>query len=162
MRAETAALVDAALWAGWGVAVGLAGARLPALVFFRERWLTRIRRWEQDGRAWGGLGVRRWKDRLPEAGALFGSVSKRTLPGRTDDGLAAFAAEARRAEYVHWAALAPLVAVPWWSPAWLTVCMVFYAAVANGPCIIVQRFNRGRIEAILRRRQARLPAAVAS
>jgi glycosyl-4,4'-diaponeurosporenoate acyltransferase len=137
---------------------GADGCPLAGSDVFRERWLTRIQPWEQEGRTCVRLGVRRWKDRLPEAGSLFGSVSKRSLPGRTDRGLAAFAAEARRAEYVHWAALAPLAAMPWWNPPWLTACMVFYAVAVNGPCIIVQRFNRGRIEAILRRRQARLPA----
>jgi glycosyl-4,4'-diaponeurosporenoate acyltransferase len=74
--------------------------------------------------------------------------------------LAAFEAETRRAEYVHWAALGPLAVMPWWNPPWLMVGMAVYAAIANGPCIVVQRYNRGRTEAILQRRLARLPVAV--
>jgi glycosyl-4,4'-diaponeurosporenoate acyltransferase len=161
VRAEIAVAVDAGIWAGWGVAVGLAAARLPVSVFLRDGWLTRIRPWEHQGLAWAWLGVGRWKDRLPEAGALFGPTSKRVLPGRTTDGLGAFAGETRRAECVHWAALAPLAAMPWWNPLWLTTCMAVYAVAANGPCIVVQRYNRARIENILRRRRARLPLPVA-
>lgn len=63
---------------------------------------------------------------------------------------------------MHWAALAPLAAMPWWNPGWLMACMATYAVAANGPCIIVQRYNRGRIDSTLRRRHARLPAPVAS
>ena len=42
------------------------------------------------------------------------------------------------------------------NPLWLTACMGVYAVAANGPCIVVQRYNRARIENILRRRLARL------
>jgi glycosyl-4,4'-diaponeurosporenoate acyltransferase len=63
------------------------------------------------------MGIRRWKDRLPEAGALFaGGVSKRRVPRLTTDGLQRFAAETRRAEYGHvaCAAAAPLFVL--WNP----------------------------------------------
>jgi glycosyl-4,4'-diaponeurosporenoate acyltransferase len=162
MSAGTAVLVDAVIWAGWGMAVGLVAARLPHIAFSRDHWPTRIRPWEDHGRTWVWLGVRRWKDRLPEAGALFGSLSKRNLPGRTEAGLRAFAAETRRAEYVHWVALGPLVAMPWWNPWWLTAIMAVYAAAANGPCIVVQRYNRGRIGNLVQARHAHWPATVAS
>jgi glycosyl-4,4'-diaponeurosporenoate acyltransferase len=162
VSAGTAVIVDAVIWAGWGVAVGLAAVRLPPTVLSADHWLTRIRPWEDQGRAWLKLGVRRWKDRLPEAGTLFGSVSKRALPAPTEAGLRAFAAETRRAEYVHWAALAPLAAMPCWNPWWLTAAMALYAGAANGPCIVVQRYNRGRIENVLERRPARWPATLPS
>ena len=55
----------------------------------------RYRRW---------LRINRWKDRLPEAGALFaGGVSKRQLPSYDVAGLELFVRETRRAE------LGPLV-----------------------------------------------------
>jgi glycosyl-4,4'-diaponeurosporenoate acyltransferase len=159
---QTAVLIDAALWAACGIAVGVIAAGLPATVFSRDRWLTRIRPWEGQGRVWVRLGVRRWKDRLPEAGGLFGSPTKRVLAGRTERGLRAFAAETRRAEYVHWAAVAPLAAMPAWNPWWLTASMAVYAVVANAPCVVVQRYNRGRIEGLVERRQARRSAPVAA
>ena len=101
------------------------------------------------------VGIRRWKHRLPEAGALFrGGVTKRSLPGSSDDGLWAFVAETRRAELVHWAipAIVPLFAL--WNPPWLFAAMVGYAPMANVPCLLVQRYNRARLLRLLERRSA--------
>ena len=143
-----------AVWAGWSALVGYAAHRLPLRPSTTSGPFTRIRPWERDGRMWERLGIRRWKDRLPESGDLFrGGVSKRSLPGRHPDELARFAAETRRAEIVHWAI--PLVypcsssgirrgSSPPWPPMrwWPTP-----------PCIVVQRYNRARLLRVLRRRE---------
>jgi glycosyl-4,4'-diaponeurosporenoate acyltransferase len=149
--------VDTAAWAALSVAFGYAGRRLPTHWLFHDTPITRIRAFENQGRTWQKyLVVRRWKDRLPEAGAFFGGVSKKHLRSRA--GLHALLPETRRAELVHWAlvASAPLFAL--WNPAPLTVAMVAFAMVANVPCIVVQRFNRARLlrlAAIEARRSAR-------
>lgn len=143
-------LADAATWAGWSVTVGFVASRMPLERLTRDRWLTRLRPWERDGRRYERLGVRRWKDRLPEAGAFFaGGVSKRTLPRRDRRGLSRFAAETRRAELVHWAIPAALPVFALWNSPVLLVAMAAYALVANAPCVIVQRYNRGRVERLL-------------
>jgi glycosyl-4,4'-diaponeurosporenoate acyltransferase len=150
-------LVNSAVWAVWGTAVGYAGHRLPLRVVDHDNRLTRIRRWERGGRTWERVGIRRWKDRLPEAGAFFGGgMSKRSLPGRDADDLARFAAETRRAELVHWAVLAIVPVFALWSPPLLFAAMVAYGVVANVPCIAVQRFNRARIVRVLARRERAL------
>jgi glycosyl-4,4'-diaponeurosporenoate acyltransferase len=90
---------------------------------------TRLRAWERGGRVYERLGIRRWKDRLPEFGAVFrGGASKRYIPSRDTPHLARFAAETRRAEIVHWAIplVTPLFALwnpdgslaPWWRTPW--------------------------------------------
>ena len=150
MTPAVAAVMDAGAWAVAGVAVGYAASRLPSRLLDHDTALTGLRSWERDGRAYVRLGVRRWKDRLPEAGAVFrGGISKRSLPGRDMVQLERFRAETRRAELVHWALLAvtPLFAL--WNPPLLLVAMVAYALVANVPCIIVQRYNRARLARIL-------------
>lgn len=145
-------LLDSAVWAGWSGVVGWSAHRLPPAALSRERWLTRIRPWERDGRTWERLGVRRWKDRLPEAGDLFvGGMSKRSLPGRSPDDLARFAAETRRAELVHWTIPLVLPLFALFNPPVLLAAMGAYAVLANVPCIVVQRFNRARILRVLRR-----------
>jgi glycosyl-4,4'-diaponeurosporenoate acyltransferase len=136
VRPVPAVLVDAAVWAGWGTAVGWVASRVPA---GRLR-PSRTRPWER--RAYERLGVRRWKDRLPEAGAIFGGPSKRRLPGRD---LVAFARESRRAELVHRVVPLAVLAFPLWNPWWLTAVMVAYALVANVPCVVVARYNAARI-----------------
>jgi glycosyl-4,4'-diaponeurosporenoate acyltransferase len=140
-----AVAVDAAVWASWGTAVGYAAARMPDDRFVRDNAVTVIRPWERGGRTWERLRVRRWKGRLPELGELFGGRSKRHLSGRDRQSQAQLAIETRRAEMVHWLALLPLAVMPLWNPAWLTAVMAGYAITANGPCVIVQRYNRARI-----------------
>lgn len=150
MRLGLAVALDAAVWAGWGTAVGYAAHRLPARMLARDNVLTRLRAWEREGRVYERAGIRRWKDRLPELGALFrGGVSKRALGGRDAASLAAFAAETRRAELVHWVvpAITPVFAL--WNPAALQAAMWLYAVAANGPCLVVQRYNRGRALRVL-------------
>jgi glycosyl-4,4'-diaponeurosporenoate acyltransferase len=140
-----AVLVDVMAWAALGLAVGYALHRTPSARLDHDTWLTRLRPFERSGHAYERLGIRRWKDRLPEAGALFaGGVSKRTSGGR--DRLERFATETRRAEWTHWLLLAAAPAFALWNPWYLALAMVGYAVVANVPCLVVQRYNRARIE----------------
>jgi glycosyl-4,4'-diaponeurosporenoate acyltransferase len=150
------AFVDAVVWLSLSVAVGYVGHRLPARWLARDSALTRLRTFELDGTFWQRrLKVRRWKDRLPDAGAFFGGVSKKRVR-RT--GLARLLVETRRAELVHWALLAcgPVFAL--WNPPVLAATMVCFAVIANVPCLVVQRFNRARLLRVL---QARPRALVA-
>jgi glycosyl-4,4'-diaponeurosporenoate acyltransferase len=145
--------VDAAVWAGWSAVVGYSAHRLPRARLAHDGPLTRLRPWERQGRVYERFGIRRWKDRVPELGAAFrGGVSKRALGGRGTATLAEFAAETRRAELVHWAIplVTPVFAL--WNPPWLLGAMVAYAVVANLPCLVIQRYNRGRALRVVDRR----------
>jgi glycosyl-4,4'-diaponeurosporenoate acyltransferase len=146
--------IDAAAWAAWSVLVGLIASRQPVERFSRDGWLTRPRQIEQDGRVYAALGIRAWKDRVPEAGALFGGRSKRRLGATAAKDLEAFAIETRRAELVHWGILIALPVFALWNPAPLMLAMTAYAVVANVPCIAIQRYNRFRIGRVARRRDA--------
>jgi glycosyl-4,4'-diaponeurosporenoate acyltransferase len=148
------ATLDALVWALWSAAVGYTAHRLPLRRLDHDGHLTRLRSWEREGRAYERLGIRRWKDRLPELGAAFrGGVSKRSLSSSGTVDLTRFAAETRRAEIVHWAIplVTPLFSM--WNPSWLVGAMATYAVAANLPCLIVQRYNRGRLLRVLARRR---------
>lgn len=146
-----AVLLDAATWAGWSFVVGLAGARLGEATVASDTRLTRARDFEADGRFYEQLSIRGWKDRLPEFGRFAGGRSKRVLPGSDRESLAIFAAETRRAEYVHWAIIAGLPIFTVWNPWPLLAAMAVYAFAANLPCIAIQRYNRLRIARIVDR-----------
>jgi glycosyl-4,4'-diaponeurosporenoate acyltransferase len=133
--AVSIALSDALVWATWSVLVGLAVHVAPRRWYDRDTWLTRTRTWERRGHVYERVRIRRWKNRLPEVGG------KRTLPPSLDS----FAAETRRAEYVHWAIASIAPAFALWNPWWLTTAMVAYAVGANAPFIAVQRYNRARV-----------------
>ena len=154
-RLAALAAADGLVWAGLSVVVGWTANRLPVEHFERDGPVTRLWPVEVDGDAYRRrLRVHRWKDHVPEAGALFaGGMSKRALPGRHAGGLARFAAETRRAERVHWVLMAcgPLFLL--WNPAPLGAAMIAYAVLANGPCILIQRYNRGRLVRLARQQR---------
>ena len=148
-------LANVAAWAAIHAGSGYLVHRIPLERLQRDGPLLRPRRWEHDGRTYERrLRIQRWKDRLPEAGAVFtGGVSKRRLPGSARrEGLARFVAETRRAERGHWLALAggPLFAL--WNPPSGVLLMTAYGLVVNAPFIAVQRYNRQRGQRILARR----------
>jgi glycosyl-4,4'-diaponeurosporenoate acyltransferase len=151
---------DAAVWAGWSAVVGYAAHRIPAERLASDGPVTRLRPVERDGRVYERLRIRRWKDRLPELGDAFpGGVLKRGLRSGTSADLRRLVAETRRAELVHWAIPAVVPVFALWNPAYLMAAMVAYAVVANLPCLVVQRYNRGRLLRVLARRQRRTVAA---
>jgi glycosyl-4,4'-diaponeurosporenoate acyltransferase len=147
------ALIDAGVWASWSALCGYLAHRLSPARLSRDTWLFRLRGFEGDGRVYERwLRIKRWKDRLPEAGDLFrGGVSKRKLSVRDREHLERLAVETRRAELTHWLIL---TAAPWfflWNPWWLGLAMVGYGIVANVPCVAIQRYNRARLLRIIRR-----------
>ena len=137
-------VLDVAVWGAWSTVCGLIAWRYPTPRLATDGWLTRIRPFERGGRLYDKVGIRRWKDRTPEAGALFpGGRSKRSSGGRSQ--LARFAIETRRAELTHWWVMAAGPLFVLWNPLPLAAVMVLYAAAANLPCILIQRFNRARV-----------------
>jgi glycosyl-4,4'-diaponeurosporenoate acyltransferase len=159
----TAIALDVVAWILFSLGVGYVMARRPEAAFGADGPVLRLRRFERGGRAdWyeRRLGIGRWKDALPEAGAMFGELSKRTLPPgtTTTERLERFAAETRRAERTHWVVLCcgPLLLL--WNPLWLAVANCALATTFNLPCIAVQRSNRARIGRVLERQRGRRPA----
>jgi glycosyl-4,4'-diaponeurosporenoate acyltransferase len=142
------ALIDAGVWASWSALCGYCAHRLSPARLAHDNWLFRLRGSESGGRIYERwFRIKRWKDRLPDAGDLFqGGVSKKRLLAVHDrEHLERFAAETRRAELTHWLILA---ATPWfflWNPWWLGLAMVGYGMVANIPCVAIQRYNRARL-----------------
>ncbi|HVE93807.1 MAG TPA: hypothetical protein VNB24_02715 [Acidimicrobiales bacterium] len=154
-------LLDVAVWLGVHVTIGLCAHRWPLQSLLREKWVTRIRAWEDDGRVWQRVArVRSWKRRLPEAGAAFaGGFDKSSIGGRSVQALERYAAETRRAELSHWVVMAAAPFFALWNPWYAAVAMLVYGVAVNVPCIISQRYNRARILRLLRRRAAASPPA---
>lgn len=148
------ALLSSVVWPLTFAAVGWWGARLPS-ARLAPGPLTRIRAWERDGRTWDRwLRVRRWKGLVPDAGSWLGGSSKRDLVARGRGALGELRAETVRAERVHWWVLASAVVHAAWCPPRVLAGMVVFGVVANVPCILIQRSNRGRVERLLARRAA--------
>jgi len=147
------ALIDAGVWALWSLLCGYVAHRISPSRLSRDNWLFRLRRFESSGRFYErSLRIKRWKDRVPDAGDLFqGGASKRRLTAHDREHLEAFAVETRRAELTHWLILG---VTPWfflWNPWWLGLVMVGYGIVANVPCVAIQRYNRARLLRMIQR-----------
>jgi glycosyl-4,4'-diaponeurosporenoate acyltransferase len=146
-------VVDVVAWGLFHGATGYAAHRLGEERLSRDGWLLRPRRFETTARYRRWVRINRWKDKVPEAGALFpGGVSKRELPSYDVAGLELFVRETRRAELGHWWAMAcgPLFVL--WNPPLAAGLLVGYGVAVNAPFILIQRYNRLRTQAILARR----------
>ena len=147
-------VVDVLAWGVFHSVTGYAAYRLDGERLSRDGWLLRERRFETAGRwyrRW--LRIHRWKDRVPDAGDLFrGGISKRHLPGYDLAGLQLFVRETRRAELAHWWAMCCGAAFVVGNPPLAAGLLVGYGVVANLPFILIQRYNRFRIQALIERR----------
>ena len=133
---------------------GYAAHRLPSARLQADGWLLRVRPFEPALYRW--LRVPRWKDRLPEAGALFaGGISKRHLPASIE----LFVRETRRAELAHWWAIAASPMFALWNPPIGVVLMITYGLAVNAPFVVIQRCNRVRAQRLLRRGACREQSA---
>ena len=136
--------------AGWLVIqLGLAWAftRMPVNRFNPDRaW-----RWENDGRFYERvLGIKRWKNWLPDAAGWFGGGFAKSKMVETDpDYLRRFIRETWRGELCHWLALACTPVFFLWNPWWGDLIIVGYALGMNLPCILAQRYNRARFQRVL-------------
>jgi glycosyl-4,4'-diaponeurosporenoate acyltransferase len=150
-------VVDVLAWGFFHAATGYAAHRLGNERLAKDGPLLRQRAFETGGHWYRRrLRIHRWKDRLPEAGALFeGGVSKRELPGRDADGLRTFVRETRRAELTHWWAMwcSPLFLL--WNPPLAAALLVAYGVLVNVPFIAIQRYNRARTLLVLDRLERR-------
>ncbi len=143
-----AVLADLAVWTVAGFGIGFLTHRMGSW-FRRDSWITRSR-WFDTARLYErSFKVRRWKDRLPEAGAFFADgFSKRRLEGNNLAYLDRFVIETRRAEVTHWLLVALIPAFFLWNPLRLAAAMAVYGLVANVPCILIQRYNRLRLQRV--------------
>jgi glycosyl-4,4'-diaponeurosporenoate acyltransferase len=141
-------VANACAWAAIQLGLVAAANQIQA-----QRFRIRAGNWERRGRIYHSLGVRVWKDKLPDGGAWFsGGYSKRHLRGRSRAELDRFAREARRGELVHWCAIGALPLFALWNTRGGLLVNALYACAANLPCIIAQRYNRARIAGMTRSR----------
>lgn len=142
----------AVIWIAIHIGSGYLAHRMPRAWFDPGAPLYRLRRFERGGSIYRALGVRRFKDRLPEAGGFFtGGFSKRYLAVREPAYLERYLAETCRAEASHWISASLSLTFFLWNPWYVGVIMVAYGLLTNLPFIFVQRYNRPRIAAALRR-----------
>lgn len=146
-------IIDVVAWAFFHLLVSVFCFLVPLRYFQRSSSLFKIAAWENSGHLWQRLFcVKKWKGAVPDGARLFKfGYEKKALHGFDNDTLQRFAAETKRAELAHWLSILPAPLFFFWNPVWAGWVMILYALFFNVPFIIVQRYNRARLEMILER-----------
>ncbi len=96
------------------------------------------------------LGIKCWKDRLPDGARWFGGgFATRELAAIDAAYLRRFIRETWRGELCHGCAFLFVPLFCLWNPWWGDLVIVAYALAANAPCLIAQRYNRLRLRRLL-------------
>ena len=141
--------------AGTGVLGFVVGRILPKRWFHPQMFPYREYAFEQGGKIYHKLQIRRWQNNLPDMSRILPwCMPPKRLPGKWDaDVLTDMIRETCVAEIVHVAhGLAGLGCLALWD-GFGGVLMAFLAAVGNLPFVIVQRYNRPRFQKLLKRGQ---------
>lgn len=120
------------------VADHLSYARLESLKFILSHY-----RWEQEGIRYQHIfHIKLWKDLVPELGNHF---DKNHLKEKNPAYLMQFILESVRAETCHLLSLLFALPLLRQAPLWV----IIYIVLINIPCIIIQRYNRPRLEKLM-------------
>lgn len=144
-------ILDIAAWAFFHMLISILCLNIPLSFFLRDSNWFRIFAWEQSGAWWQQrLRIKRWKGHLLDGSTILRKgYRKKALQGTRQKDLSIFAAETKRAELTHWLSMVPAPLFFLWNPLWAGWVMILYALLFNLPFIVVQRYNRARIEQIL-------------
>ncbi len=146
--------------AALGILSHFLGQALPRARFDAERFPYRAAQWEKGGRLYEKLGIKRWKDRLPDMSRIMPDMVKKKMSAAREQGMDMLIKETCVAECVHWALIVLSLGIflLWRSP-WAIVFWLVYNIFGNLPFIIIQRYNRPRLVMLEQRRKRRTEKA---
>jgi len=133
------------------------GQSLPRRWFDPDGWLYRCRRWENDGRIYEKLGVRRWKDVVPDMSRIIPGVFKKKAGVTADpEHMYRLVLETCVAELIHWL-LIVAITIPVYAAigGWGGAAGALAYILGNMVFIVIQRYNRPRLIVIYKRMEKR-------
>ena len=159
-------IFDILVWICFHLGIGYRYSQLPIERFDPRDRKYLPRKWEKNGEIYQRLfKVKAWKSIIPSGAKMYkGAFEVKRLPKVTPAYLKLWIKESCRAESCHWVMMLPgglfflwnTVEVGWW--------MVIYAVLNNLVPIIMQRYNRPRIQKLLakveKKQQEPLPIQV--
>lgn len=140
-----------------GAAGFILGRLLPKRLFRADRPPFKLLGWEQGGRIYEKVGVKAWKDKVPDMSAILPKLmpSKKLPKEMTPAVLERMIQETCVAEWIHGLlALLGFGCVFLWKGVWGWIASVLYL-LGNLPDIIIQRYNRPKLLRIYERARAR-------
>lgn len=140
-----------------GILSHFVGQALPRARFSAESFPYRTADWENGGRVYEKLGIKRWKDALPDMSRIMPDMVKKKMTGQNrEQGMDVLIAETCVAECVHyWLIVLSLGIFLFWRGGWAVVFWLVYNILGNVPFILIQRYNRPRLVLLEQRRKRR-------
>lgn len=140
-----------------GILSHFVGQALPRARFSAESFPYRTADWENGGRVYEKLGIKHWKDALPDMSRIMPDMVKKKLTGQNrEQGMDVLIAETCVAECVHyWLIVLSLGIFLFWRGVWALVFWLVYNILGNVPFILIQRYNRPRLVLLEQRRRRR-------
>ena len=136
------------------------GQALPRDKFDAKCFPYRAAQWEKNGKVYEKLGIKRWKDYLPDMSKIMPDMVKKKMSAAKEQGTAVLIAETCVAECVHWALIVLSLGIfLFWRGGWAVLFWLVYNILGNVPFIIIQRYNRPRLVMLEERRERRLAKA---
>lgn len=140
-----------------GILSHFVGQALPRARFSAESFPYRTADWENGGRVYEKLGIKHWKDALPDMSRIMPDMVKKKMTGQNrEQGMGVLIAETCVAECVHyWLIVLSLGIFLFWRGVWALVFWLVYNILGNVPFILIQRYNRPRLVLLEQRRKRR-------
>lgn len=105
--------------------------------------------WERNGKIYNKLRVRSWQNVVPDVSRMFpGTIPKKEVGVQPDENVLQTALkETCVAELTHWIlCIAGLVFLWLWPGVGGVCCWLVYVLLGNLPFIVIQRYNRPRLQ----------------
>lgn len=148
-----------------GILAHVIGEALPRRWFDASRFPYRAYAFERNGRFYEALGIRKWKNVLPDKSRIAPGTYRKAIRGSAQQHSAAhmerLLQETCVAECVHWALLviSPILLFTMESPAAYVMTPLY--GLSNLPYIMIQRYNRPRLAVLSTRMQRKAQEAAA-
>ena len=128
------------------------GRLLARIPFRADRFPFRAFPFERDGKAYAKIGIRNWQNKAPDISRLLPwIVPRKQITGKPDaDMLKRMINETCVAELTHFLlCLAGAVLLRIWPGPGGAVLFAAYVLLGNIPFILIQRYNRPRLQKLL-------------
>lgn len=147
-----------------GIISQLIGPFLPRRWFHANRFPYKAWAWEKGGRIYNKLGIRRWKDHVPDMSRIFKNMVAKKLPLDSDSAkMERLVQETCVAELVHAILIVlGLWCLRLWPGIGGVVFWLVYAVLGNLSFLIIQRYNRPRLVRLAAKAKSRETAQGAS
>lgn len=144
-------IIDIIAWFIFHLVIAKASLKIKDKDLAKNNLIFKVYNFEANGEIYEKLFfVNKWKDKLPDGTKILKEgFSKDKLDSRSIDYFKKFMVEINRAELSHWLQILPSPLFFLFNLPIIGYLMIIYAFLFNLPFIIVQRYNRPKLQRII-------------